>query len=328
MTFSVFQSYSKKELGIKETIQVLEVSNRTVGFAIVFFALILSGCAVPYVKPTGSVSIQATNSSANTTSKERIVHETHEHGTHILLKITHGREYRSSGVYHRYFLEKDSKRESLGFLNADSAADQWDNFLLFDERWIALNVAGHANQIRLVQFRSSGFLGPSKDFAQTINVPQKQILRKLYLSKDGRSLVWTQFNARIYQQILGKSSPPTQLLRSDFDTLLPKLELVPGYEEPLPISREVLLLQIEKAKVGSKTGFVHWQLGPDSANAISTKSPDELEKLSRSTFDLVRWAVAENPATPREILERLSVDAHADVAISACRRLYPEVFVQ
>jgi len=290
--------------------------------AIALLVVSLMACAVPYLERTGSQSITPPNASSDKSPDVRIVHETHEYGMRVVLAPHGAGTNRPSGSFHRYFLEKNGKRESLGFLDAASDAEQWENFLLIDGRWIALNATGRAKAIRLLQFQSSGASGPERDFAQTIDIPQKQLLRKLYVSNDRRYLVWTQFNARIYRQALGQAKSPELMARSEFDVSLPGLTLVPGFEFSSAKTREEFLLEIEKAVVGLKDGCC-LAFGADADRATKTSAPQELEKFSRSPFDLVRWAVAENPATSREILERLSGDEHPDVAIAACRRIYP-----
>ena len=225
-----------------------------------------------------------------------------------------------------YYLERGGHRTALPFLRVRTGSldrDPWDAFMSIGGTWLAFGtMEGPRKPIRVLRFR-----GADVDLEDRVHVPQRANLLGMQIDRDARTLFFKSRSNDIYRYVLGSNSVPQCIDAAAYARLESQLVAVPGYESagsvfdaPEPIEQEIARNH-ELIKIGSVRAY------PGIAErALRTTDRAELKRLSAFYGEgndyLVRWAVAENPATPHEILKNLKEDEAMVVIEAVNRRLY------
>jgi len=279
---------------------------------IILTVVLLSCVGYPVSEKRSEFEISGKVDGIESSHNEKIIRVTIKHGTQYLFTPEGPIRKMQDGQTIKYYLEKESKRKSLMFLDSSDSDSPWNSIININKKWFAFNVNSDPEVIKIIQFNSAGSV---KEY--NIQAYHTGTIAEIYIDKSANFIVWKQ-GSNGYQQYSLKSrkklKQPT-LLPSD---LTEYIEI--GYIQPLYDSvsfYEVLKSDdvLYKSRYAVETARSYTPL-----LVTETDSVKLLRHASIRKWYMYRWAVVLNPVAPYDLIEKLTGDPSLYVAEEAKKR--------
>jgi len=214
---------------------------------------------------------------------------------------------------YEYFLEKNGNRVILDFLYRWRGTTTFDQIYNVSNQWFAFSFEKDSDEIEIYQFKYSEDID-SYDVGHDIDVHTTDAISELYISENASIVVWRDINVGYHEYNL-KSKRITRRYFNPSQSEIDLLLKIPMH------SAQFKELNFNDAIKSVKN------TNPEPNRILHSQSPDILSRASKSNDHLIRWAVALNPKTSKDILEDLAKDKSYYVASTARKRLATSAYI-
>lgn len=307
------------------TSKAIKSSHQNIYFfqrIIILFAILLqTGCIIfPADKgTTESIHNGKPNGIAlsdTVSDKQYVVEERHYTNTDIKYLFSPEGPIRKSlgpdSITHRYYLHNNISKTHLSNLDAYSEDEKWDQFFALGSQWYVINHHIKPRHLRLAVFSEN-----NAPLIYEVDLKSGNTDVTLYLGSDKKSLLWKTKDAGLYRYIPGTDEEPASLSKSQYIELeqhATNLVTIKSVYDDIDFSSFKLHSCSAKQKK-SGGGF------RSMCSAYFETNLKYIKLYSRVHSYKIRWATAENPATPTDILETLSSDESEYVSKAALKNL-------
>lgn len=276
---------------------------------------ILSGCiGIPVSEDGGDIEISGEIDGVKSNPDEKVIAVRRIHGTRWVFTPEGTRQNMTDGESLDYYLDKNGVRIAL-LLTKN--ATQWDHFVNIHNQWFAFNMNADSHHFQVVQFDSFG-----NNEEHTIRAYPTGTITDMYFDKTTESLIWKQ-KGNGYQQYDLVRKTKKRINQSFSASDIERLVKIPNIKAAYDDIGFFDALKDDEVTDRSRRAVFEATSGYSLLQLAETESVEWLRKASLEVWYMARWAVALNPNTPREIIEKLADDSSFYVANEARKRVTP-----